>query len=122
MEPLRAARWRRPRRAIVETALATGEESVEALRGLDKSFPALGAGVALAAALLATGDAARAVDELVTSAGGDELPLMPACWRPGGFELLTRCQLTHGRLDEASRRRRRALGPSPRHRASACLR
>jgi DNA-binding NarL/FixJ family response regulator/tetratricopeptide (TPR) repeat protein len=92
----------------VETALATGEESVEAVRGLDKSFPALGAGVALAAALLATGDAARAVDELVTSAGGDELPLMPACWRPGGFELLTRCELAHGRLDEASRAAARA--------------
>jgi DNA-binding NarL/FixJ family response regulator len=86
----------------VETALRAGEESVEALRGLGKSFPSLGAGMALAAALLAAGDAARAEQELVTAAGGDELPLMPACWRPGCFELLTRCRLALGRREEAA--------------------
>jgi DNA-binding NarL/FixJ family response regulator len=86
----------------VETALRAGEESAEALRGLDRSFPSLGAGMALAAALLAAGDPARAEEELVTAGGGDELPLMPACWRPGCFELLTRCRLALGRSDEAA--------------------
>ena len=86
----------------VETALATAEEAMEALRGLEKSFPSLGAGLALASALLAAGEPARAVEELVTSAGGDELPLMPACWRPAGFELLTRLCLALGRRDEAA--------------------
>jgi DNA-binding CsgD family transcriptional regulator/tetratricopeptide (TPR) repeat protein len=86
----------------VETALATAGEAMEALRGLEKSFPSLGAGLALASALLAAGEPARAVEELVTSAGGDELPLMPACWRPAGFELLTRLCLALGRRDEAA--------------------
>jgi DNA-binding NarL/FixJ family response regulator/tetratricopeptide (TPR) repeat protein len=86
----------------VDTALATAEEATEALRGLEKSFPSLGAGLALASALLAAGDPARGVDELVTSAGGDELPLMPPCWRPTGFELLTRLCLALDRRDEAA--------------------
>ena len=86
----------------VETALAAGEEGMEALRDLDKSFPSLGVGLALAGALLASGDPGRAGDELVTAAGGEELPLMPACWQPGSFELLTRCRLALGRRDEAA--------------------
>jgi DNA-binding NarL/FixJ family response regulator len=86
----------------VNTALAGAEEATEALRGLDKSFPSLGAGLALASALLAAGDPARAVEELVTSAGGDELPLMPACWRAVGFELLTRLCVALGRGEEAA--------------------
>jgi ATP/maltotriose-dependent transcriptional regulator MalT len=86
----------------VETALATAEEAMDALRDLQKSFPSLGAGLALASAPLPAGDPARAVDELLTSAGGEELPLMPACWRPAGFELLTRLHLALGRGDEAA--------------------
>jgi hypothetical protein len=52
----------------VETALATAEEAAQALRGIDKSFPAVGTGLALAAALLSSGDAARAAEELLNTA------------------------------------------------------
>ena len=60
-------------------------------------------GLALAAALLESGDAARAVDVLVGPAGGDELPLVPGAWRANWLELLTRCWLALGRRGEAAR-------------------
>ena len=87
----------------VDTALATGEEAVDTLRGVDAGFPRAVAGAALAAALLAAGEAARATDELLSAAGGDELPRLPEGWRTGGFELLTRCWLALGRPEEAAR-------------------
>jgi DNA-binding CsgD family transcriptional regulator len=87
----------------VETALTTGEEAVEVLRGVDAGFPRAVAGAALAAALLAAGEAARATEELLSAAGGDELPRLPEGWRTGGFELLTRCWLAVGRPEEAAR-------------------
>ena len=87
----------------VETALTTAEEAVDALQGIAASFPAASAGAALAAALLPAGDPARAVQVLLSSAGGDELTLLPAPLRSGGFELLTRCWLALGRRDEAAR-------------------
>jgi len=40
---------------------------------------------------------------LVGTAGGAELPLIPSAWRTHFLELLTRCWLALGRLDEASR-------------------
>ena len=64
----------------VEIALATAEECVELTRGLDQSL-VCAAGVALAAALLETGDPGRAVESLIGSSGGDELPLIPGVWR-----------------------------------------
>jgi ATP/maltotriose-dependent transcriptional regulator MalT len=87
----------------VDTALAAGEEAVEALRGLDTSFPSAAAGFALAAALLPAGDAARAVEVLLSSGGGDELVRLPQLLRAAGFELLTRCRLALGRSEEAAR-------------------
>jgi tetratricopeptide (TPR) repeat protein len=60
----------------VELALVTAQENVELTQGLDQSL-VCAAGVALAAALLESGDPERGVDVLVRSSGGDELPLIP---------------------------------------------
>jgi DNA-binding CsgD family transcriptional regulator len=92
----------------LDTALAAAEEAGEALRGLDKSFPAVGTGLALAAALLSCDEAERAAEQLLTAAGGEDLPLLPACWRTAGFELLTRCRVALDRREEAARAAARA--------------
>ena len=84
----------------LEIALSTAEENIELTRGLNQSL-ACAAGVALAAALVELGDPDRAVEVLVTSSGGDELPLIPGVWRPRSLELLTRCWLALGRRNDA---------------------
>jgi DNA-binding CsgD family transcriptional regulator len=81
--------------------LATAEEAVEATAGSGGAFPAMGAGLALATALTAVDDPARAVDVLLEAGGGEELPLVPACWRSAAFEVLTRSLLAAGRREEA---------------------
>jgi ATP/maltotriose-dependent transcriptional regulator MalT len=86
----------------VRSALATAEECVELTRGLDQSL-VCAAGVALAAALLETGNPGRAAESLVASSGGVELPLIPGVWRAKWLELLTRCQLALGRRSAAER-------------------
>jgi ATP/maltotriose-dependent transcriptional regulator MalT len=83
-------------------ALATAQECVELTRGLDQSL-VCAAGVALAAALLETGDPGRAAESLIASSGGDELPLIPGVWRAKFLELLTRCWLALGRRSAAER-------------------
>jgi DNA-binding NarL/FixJ family response regulator len=92
----------------VGIALATAQECVELTSGLDQSL-ACAAGVALAAALLETGDPGRAAESLIASSGGDELPLIPGVWRAKFLELLTRCWLALGRLSEAERAAAAAL-------------
>jgi DNA-binding NarL/FixJ family response regulator/tetratricopeptide (TPR) repeat protein len=87
----------------VEMALTTAEESVELTSQLDHSLMSASSGLALAAALLEIGDPGRAVDVLVGPSGGRELPLIPGAWRANWLELLTRCWLALGRLDEATR-------------------
>ncbi|WP_053227594.1 helix-turn-helix transcriptional regulator [Solirubrobacter soli] len=84
-------------------ALATARESVAVLRDAEPSFPASGAGHALAAALLADGDAPGALAALLEAGGGESLPLIPAGWRPRALELHTRILLALGRLEEAAR-------------------
>jgi len=87
----------------LELALSAAEESFELTSQLDHGLVSASAGHALAAVLLERGDPARAVDALVGTAGGAELPLIPSAWRTHFLELLTRCWLALGRLDEASR-------------------
>ena len=86
----------------LKLALATAQENLELTQGLDQSL-VCAAGVALAAALLESGDPHRGVDVLVGSSGGDELPLIPGVFRPRSLELLTRCQLARGSRSEAAR-------------------
>jgi DNA-binding CsgD family transcriptional regulator len=84
----------------LEIALSTAEENVDLTRGLDQSL-VCAAGVALAAALVERRDPQRAVEVLVASSGGDELPLIPGVWRPSSLELLTRCWLALGCRSDA---------------------
>jgi ATP/maltotriose-dependent transcriptional regulator MalT len=91
----------------LDIALSTARENVELTQGLDQSL-VCAAGVAIAAALLETGDPARAVDALVQSSGGDQLLLIPGVWRARGLELLTRCWLALGRREKAERAAARA--------------
>ena len=86
----------------VEMALSTATENVELTLGLDQSL-VCAAGVALAAALLETGDPGRAADALLRSSGGDELLFIPGVWRARSLELLTRCWLALGRREDAER-------------------
>jgi DNA-binding NarL/FixJ family response regulator len=114
----------------VATALALAEECVELTSGLDRSL-ACAAGVALAAALVETGDPRRAVDALIASSGGDALSLIPGVWRARFLELLTRCWLELGRHSEAERAAARArataaalrlrMADSMAHRAAATV-
>ena len=92
----------------VELALSTAEEGVSLASQLDRSLVSASVGMALAAVLVETGDPRRAVDVLVGPSGGDELPLIPRGWRASWLELLTRCWLALGRVDEAERSARLA--------------
>ena len=85
----------------IQMALITAEESVDLARRLDQGLASASAGLALAAALLETGDPARAVEALVGPAGGDELSRVPRAWAASWLELLTRCWLALGRSDLA---------------------
>ena len=87
----------------IDTALATAQESADRARDLDEGVVSAHAAWALAAALLETGEAGRAADLLVASAGGEELRFLPGSWRGVGLELLTRCLLAAGRRPEAER-------------------
>ena len=92
----------------VELALSTAEEGVALASRLDRSLVSASIGMALAAVLVETGDPRRAVDVLVGPSGGDELPFIPRGWRASWLELLTRCWLALGRVDEAERSARLA--------------
>jgi predicted ATPase/DNA-binding CsgD family transcriptional regulator len=86
----------------VETALEHARESVELTSDLAGSHISALSAVALAAVELEMGQAEDAVERLVKSTGGEELTLVPGgSWRFQGLELLTRCRLALGRLDEA---------------------
>ena len=87
----------------LEMALAAAEESTELARAIDNGLVPAYAGIALAGALLAGGDARRAVEALTASAGGEELLLIPGGWRAKCLELLTRCWLALDCPAEAER-------------------
>ena len=57
----------------------------------------------LAVALLQTGQPARAAEVLASSAGGEQVTLVPDVWRAYGLELMTSCWLELGRRPEAER-------------------
>ena len=89
------ARWR--------SALAAAEESVELTRDLDESHISMYAGVILAIARMESGNPEQAAELFVAAAGGEELPHVPGGWRAKYLELLTRCWIALGRIDEAER-------------------
>ncbi len=87
----------------VERALSTAEESVQLTEDLDESAVSVAAAAALARVLFEIGEAERAADLLLASAGGEDLRLIPGSWRARILELLTRCLLQAGRRPAAER-------------------
>jgi DNA-binding NarL/FixJ family response regulator len=85
----------------VETALGTGAESVELARQVDNGVITAFAGAIHAQALCEAGEPERAVELLLESVGGEDIPLLAGSWRATFFELLTRCRIELGQLDEA---------------------
>jgi ATP/maltotriose-dependent transcriptional regulator MalT len=86
-----------------DAALAAAEEAVEAagIGTEGPTFPAMWIQVVYGGALLEAGDGARAADAILEGGGGEELPLMPAGFRPLVFEQLARAALLRGSRDEA---------------------
>ncbi len=92
----------------LDTATSAARESVEVTRDLDDTLVCTYASVALASTLYESGEPARAIEILLTSAGGEELPRIASGWRANYFELLTRCWLAVGQPVAAERVARRA--------------
>ncbi len=59
------------------------------------------AGAIHAQSLCEAGQSERAVELLLDSVGGEDIPLLAGSWRATYFELLTRCWLDLGRLEKA---------------------
>jgi ATP/maltotriose-dependent transcriptional regulator MalT len=87
----------------MDLALSTAQESVKLARELDHGFVAAWAAVRYASVLLETGEPARAVELLLSSAGGEELTSIPGGWRAYALDLLTRCWLVQDCRSEALR-------------------
>jgi ATP/maltotriose-dependent transcriptional regulator MalT len=86
-----------------DLALATAEEAFEITRDLDEGFVTAWAGVRLASVLLETGRPERAVELLLSRAGGEGSTLIPGGWRAYCLDLLVSCWLAVGRDQEARR-------------------
>ncbi len=85
----------------LETGLELGAESVELARTVDNGVITAFAGAIHAHALCEAGEPGRAVEVLLDSVGGEDIPLLAGSWRATYFELLTRCRLELGQLDKA---------------------
>ncbi len=87
----------------IETALACGEESLAIGASLGNRLPSAFAGFSLVRALMLAGEPERALELLLRSGGGEDLPRMPGAWRAGGYELMSHCRLGVGDLAGAAR-------------------
>ncbi len=85
------------------TALRVGAESVEAARSVDNGVITAFAGAILAQAMMEDGDAQGALELLLDSVGGDEIPLLAGGWRAHFLELMTRIQIRLGELGPAQK-------------------
>jgi DNA-binding NarL/FixJ family response regulator len=92
----------------LETAHRAAEESAELTAHLDDSLVSANAGAVHGDIMMESGDPARAVELLLASAGGEQLPLIPGALRVYYLELLTRCWLALEREAEAERAATRA--------------
>ena len=86
-----------------DLALATAQESVDLSQAAESSFHSSEGAADLAAALLEAGEAERAVELLLESAGGEELALIAGSPRARYLEVLARGWLALGRRAEAER-------------------
>jgi len=85
-------------RGDVETALRTGEESMEASRS---RWTSAAAGTTLALVRLESGLAERCRTEMLDAGGGPDLPLLAAQHRCSAYEALTLAELSLGDADAA---------------------
>ena len=86
----------------LERARRAAEQAVACVEGAERGLIATMARVRLAVTLRELGDSAAETAELVSIAGGWDLPLIPATWRVLYKEALTRVELAAGRLDQAA--------------------
>ena len=113
----------------IDTALGLGGESLELAREVDSGVITAFAGAIHAQAVLESGDPRAAVDLLLDSVGGEEIPLLAGSWRAHFLEVLTRCLLGVGdpegagsaaeRLRDQSQRYTLGLTRLMAHRAAA---
>src|SRR3970282_1131091 len=73
----------------LEIALEVGAESVRLARSIDNGVITAFAGAIHSQALLESGDPEAALELLLESVGGEEIPLLAGGWRAHFFELLT---------------------------------
>jgi len=92
----------------LEDALRAGEQAVELTRDFGASPVAVWAGGVYGIALLDAGEAERASETLERSCGGHEVTLVPGPWRVCWLEVMTRCRLDQGRVEDAERAARLA--------------
>ena len=85
----------------LETALEMGAESVELAQHVDNGVITAFAGAIHAQALCEAGEPKQAVERLLESVGGEDIPLLAGSWRATYFELLTRCRLELGEFEKA---------------------
>ncbi|MDA0165227.1 AAA family ATPase, partial [Solirubrobacter ginsenosidimutans] len=83
-------------------AVRAGEEAVALTAGLEPSSIVAACGAALARALIATGEGARAARVLLALQGGEDLPRSFVGERAGGYELLVRAALLVGDVAAAA--------------------
>ena len=86
-----------------EIAVATAQESLDLTRDVGESVIAARAALMLAVALLQTGQPARATEVLASSAGGEQVTLVPDVWRAYGLQQMTSCWIELGRRSDAER-------------------
>lgn len=86
----------------IDGALGVGLESLQLAHSVDNGVITAFAGAIHSQALLESGDAPAALDLLVESVGGEDVPLLAGSWRAHFLELLTRCSLAVGDLGRAN--------------------
>jgi ATP/maltotriose-dependent transcriptional regulator MalT len=87
----------------IDAALRESEEAVGLTHDMEPGVVSAWAGGVHGAALAEAGQHERAVELIVRSCGGEELPLVPGPFRANFLEILTRALLASGRLAEADR-------------------
>ncbi|MFZ0014026.1 MAG: AAA family ATPase [Acidimicrobiia bacterium] len=99
----------------LETALGIGVESIQLAQAVDNGVITAFAGAIHAQTLLETGDAMGALDLLLVSVGGEDIPLLAGGWRAHFLELLTRCSLALGDRTQGSRAAQRLRSQADEH-------
>jgi predicted ATPase/DNA-binding CsgD family transcriptional regulator len=92
-----------------ETAVAAGEEALELSRNLDASPVGVWSGAVCGGALLESGDAARALEVLLSRSGDEKGSAVPGGWRAYFLEWLTRSYLELDRPEDAAKAAERSL-------------